>query len=142
MPFTSLPADLEEPRTWVGVFSPQDCTVLRPQALFAIPQAKFSDGDLLACNIFIPLSDNTGATSTCGNTGSLYATSNQICTTPLRDATPGSLCAPHCSPEKPVTRVVAAHMLMENKVVLIRDLNLTLRQSSCSPVDRYLLLGP
>jgi hypothetical protein len=43
----------------------------------------------------------------------LYATSNQICTTPLRDATPGSLCAPHGSPESPVTCVVEAHMLIE-----------------------------
>jgi hypothetical protein len=33
----------------------------------------------------------TWAPSTCGNTGPLYATSIQLCTTPLRDATPGSL---------------------------------------------------
>ena len=67
----------------------------------------------------LPSPDIDGATSMCGITGPLYATSNQICTTPLRDATPGSLCAPHGSPENPVTRAVAAHMLMENKAVLI-----------------------
>jgi hypothetical protein len=61
-----MPADLEEPcRTWVGVFSPEECPVLRPLALFATPQANISAGDPLACNIFLPLSDNTEATSTC-----------------------------------------------------------------------------
>jgi hypothetical protein len=109
--------------------------VLRPQALFATPQANISVGDPLACNIFLPLLDNTGATSTCGNTGPLYATSNQICTTPLRDATTESLCAPHGSPENPVTRAVAAHMLMENKSVLIQDPNLTLRDATTTELN-------
>jgi hypothetical protein len=109
--------------------------VIRPQALFATPQAKISDGYPLTCNIFLPLSDNTGATSMCGNTGPLYATSNQICTTPLRDETPGSLCAPHSSPENPVTRVVAAHMLMENKAVLIQDPNLNLRDATTTVLN-------
>ena len=131
-----MPADLEEPcRTWVGVFSPEECPVLRPLALFATPQANISAGDPLACNIFLPLSDNTGATSTCGNTGPLYATSNQMRATPLRDATPGSLCAPHGSPENPVTRVVAAHMLMENKAVLIQDPKLTLRDATTTVLN-------
>jgi hypothetical protein len=75
------------------------------------------------------------ATSTCGNTGPLYATSNQICTTPLRDATTGSLCAPLGSPQNPVTRAVAAHMLMENKVVLIQDPNLTLRDATTTELN-------
>ena len=136
MTFTLMQADLEEPsRTWVGVFWPQECTVLRPQTLFATPQAKISTGYPLACNIFLPLSDNTRVTSTCDHTGPLYATSNQICTTPLRDATPGSLCDPHGSPENPVTRVVAAHMLMENKAVLIQDPNLTLRDATTTVLN-------
>ena len=57
----------------LGSFSPQDCTVLRPQALFATPQAKIYAGDPLACNIFLPLSDNNGGTSTCSNTGHLQS---------------------------------------------------------------------
>ena len=60
--------------------SPQDCTMVRPQALFATPPVKGS-----------------------ADSGAFYATSNQICATPLRDATPGSLCAPLGSPESPVT---------------------------------------
>jgi len=63
------------------------------------------------------------------------ATSNQTCTTPLRDVTPGSLCAPHGSPENPVTRVVAAHMLMENKAVLIQDPKLTLRDATTTVLN-------
>ena len=50
--------------------------MVRPQALFATPPVKdFADS------------------------GALYATSNQICATPRRNATPGSLCAPLGSPE-------------------------------------------
>ena len=50
--------------------------MVRPQALFATPPVKdFADS------------------------GALYATSNQICVTPRRNATPGSLCAPLGSPE-------------------------------------------
>ena len=50
--------------------------MVRPQALFATPPVK----DI-------------------ADSGALYATSNQICVTPRRNATPGSLCAPLGSPE-------------------------------------------
>ena len=71
--------------------SPQDCTMVRPQALFATPPVK----DI-------------------ADSGALYATSNQICVTPRRNATPGSLCAPLGSPEGPVTRSVDARTSMDN----------------------------
>jgi hypothetical protein len=37
------------------------------------------------------------------DSGAFYSPSNQICDTPLRDATLGSLCAPLGSPASPVT---------------------------------------
>jgi hypothetical protein len=49
----------------------------------------------------------------CGNTGPLYATSNQLCAPLQPGATTEGLCALHGSPESPATRVVDEHMLVE-----------------------------
>ena len=50
------------------------------------------------------------------DSGAFYSTSNQICATPLRDATPGSLCAPLGSPASPVTCPADEHTLMDNNM--------------------------
>ena len=51
----------------------------------------------------------------CGNTGPLYATSNQLCAPLQHGATTEGLCAFHGSPESQVTRVVDEHMLVARK---------------------------
>jgi hypothetical protein len=61
-----------------------------------------------------PLSDLTGATSTCGDTRLwvIYATPTQLCATSHRGATMEGLCAPPGSPESSFTHVVGRHMLL------------------------------
>ena len=49
----------------------------------------------------------------CGNTGPLYATSNQLCAPLQHGATMKGLCALPGTPESPVTRVVDRQMLAE-----------------------------
>jgi len=107
----------------------------RRSVLPPLHRQTFLQAILSPATFSFPFRDNTVATSTCGTTGPLYATSNQICTTPLRDATTGSLCAPHGSPENPITGAVAAHMLLEDKAVLIQDPNLTLRDATTTVLN-------
>ena len=50
------------------------------------------------------------------DSGAFYSPSNQICATPLRDATLGSLCTSLGSPASPVTCPADEHTLMDNNM--------------------------
>jgi hypothetical protein len=50
------------------------------------------------------------------DSGAFYSPSNQICATPLRDATLGSLCTSLGFPASPVTCPADEHTLMDNNM--------------------------
>jgi hypothetical protein len=87
------------------------CVAKAPQPLIAEPFANqpTPSGDFF--NLPSPILD--GATSTCGNSGPIYATSNQPHAPLQRDATKEGLCALHGASACPVTRVAEGHALMD-----------------------------
>ena len=83
--------------------SAQDCSVFRPQALFATPPAK-------KCAGAPPPWNANEATPTCGDTGSIFAHPTMPYATLQRCATLEGLCAHPGSPTNPVSRFVDVFM--------------------------------
>jgi hypothetical protein len=97
------PAEEEEAPWWVPRMGADGKRELMPKGEH---EARLELEDMLATSLVKGPADS----------GAFYSPSNQICATPLRDATLGSLCAPLGSPASPVTCPADEHTLMDNNM--------------------------